>query len=1395
MPSLVNSDELEETSIVNEAAFRRSFKIIFSEFPGMSCGKIYDALRSTSPQWDQMAAIADIRSQLKSSSEVSNGAAGAGLMEEASSTKRDMESLRGKRKTTGFSDNSDNDIEKSERRVALRPSLRANVSRYITSPDELIEDERLAVIDEDRDEEDTTELGGFNDESLPCRTLTEWTLFDEEHGQKLVGLEKIGEEGCDIRAVGVVRPVVLDMHQLHSSREQDEEDDEIDGCDDNGELSEDSGLKSPSKGHQILRLSAIFLWEVVMQGDGGFEIWLRTQYAFYHLLKPSEQILPFVEGILRRLSLSSIIISTLETSPDISTEDFLTQLQAKSLPAQTVVGILSSSQAPAEQAESTGSLWLTRFSFPVSYIKKEAQYLLGELSAYIDSGLDSGETIGMLEAPLLTYITKLAKNKQLSFGTDTRAPNRRAGGRNINDRVLLHENPTTVTEWIGRLAGGLFVRTLLVTDGGDAVRTSPGIEAAAGVDQELSSKRGGEAIKSLIDITCDPKVARREAWEGRGETHSVKWVGNAIWRNRTERRTGYIAADVDGDIIRVGDCVAIRPGDDNRGVARRKAGADNLADIWFARIAYLFEEDGEMLAHFRWFSHGGDTCLEETAGPRELFLLDSCDDNPLETVAGKIDVDFAGRKTSDDSGGLGVVELGRDSGKNKFFYRLWYDEEQGCFEDAAMHESHSDCDSASGTEHQFCVSCEAVRRKQGLSEPYAEGGDLYFGGQQYRVLDFVYILQGSPDEPYEIGQIQEFAMADLPEQREGVHKGKRADGVHVKLLKRYDGLYRGHYAQLQNGEPPSTRDNRRLYFTNKSVLVPVYRLEGKCIVKHIDDIDDLNAFKDLDDTFYVADKLSLRASNREEHLTSEVERLDHAEVSFSDATASEFNEAQERLDTFMSEGRKLRGMDIFAGAGGLSIGLDRAGAVKTEWAIEFSSAAALAFKSNLPSVKACFVYNQDANLLLNRAIKEEAGSRLEELIDFQGKKTPPMPKRGEVEFIYGGPPCQGFSGINRFKKTNDIKNSLIATYLSYVDFYRPEYFLLENVRGLLVHKLGGQQVGQNRQSGGIQMGTVKFILRALTSLGYQAKFSVLQAGEFGAPQSRRRVIFWGIRPGLKMPMFPQPTHTFQSKTSSTSINLPNGVKFSTKTRRGAPLPMTTVADAVLDLPPFEYVNPHIQYPATPEQATEETARRKRIVQFKVRSSDRWVGREEQSYAYPPLSEYQRMLRKGVSNDGVRCHFTRPWNDMVTERICSIPMVPGVDHRALPEKLRPWCLSDPKSAAARHNFWPGLFGRLDLQGAFQTALTEVHPNNKQGRVLHPTQHRVISVREHARSQGFPDSYIFASDSDRVKDMYRQVGNAVPIPMAYALGLELRKVFMERWFQEGRADAKSKGKAKA
>lgn len=69
--------------------------------------------------------------------------------------------------------------------------------------------------------------------------------------------------------------------------------------------------------------------------------------------------------------------------------------------------------------------------------------------------------------------------------------------------------------------------------------------------------------------------------------------------------------------------------------------------------------------------------------------------------------------------------------------------------------------------------------------------------------------------------------------------------------------------------------------------------------------------------------------------------------------------------------------------------------------------------------------------------------------------------------------------------------------------------------------------------------------------------------------------------------------------------------------------------------------------------------------------------------------------------------------------------------------------------------------------------------KQGRVLHPEQHRVVSVRECARSQGFPDTYRFFGN---ILDKHRQVGNAVPPPLSRAIGLEIKKCVLERMKEE-------------
>eukprot|EP00731_Ephydatia_muelleri_P028361 Em0020g5a len=80
------------------------------------------------------------------------------------------------------------------------------------------------------------------------------------------------------------------------------------------------------------------------------------------------------------------------------------------------------------------------------------------------------------------------------------------------------------------------------------------------------------------------------------------------------------------------------------------------------------------------------------------------------------------------------------------------------------------------------------------------------------------------------------------------------------------------------------------------------------------------------------------------------------------------------------------------------------------------------------------------------------------------------------------------------------------------------------------------------------------------------------------------------------------------------------------------------------------------------------------------------------------------------------------------------------------------------------------GQVCMADYFSTTVTYPEPMGKQGRVLHPDQHRVVSVRECARSQGFPDTFRFFGN---ILDKHRQVGNAVPPPMAKSIGSEIKK----------------------
>lgn len=180
------------------------------------------------------------------------------------------------------------------------------------------------------------------------------------------------------------------------------------------------------------------------------------------------------------------------------------------------------------------------------------------------------------------------------------------------------------------------------------------------------------------------------------------------------------------------------------------------------------------------------------------------------------------------------------------------------------------------------------------------------------------------------------------------------------------------------------------------------------------------------------------------------------------------------------------------------------------------------------------------------------------------------------------------------------------------------------------------------------------------------------------------------------------------------------------------------------------------------------------------------------YAGPPASAFQRAVRGDCTR--LFDHISKQMNDLNLERCRCIPKnCPGADWRVLEEivaadpskanykgqPLVPWCLPN---TADRHNGWRGLFGRLDWAGHFPTSTTDPQPMGKVGQVFHPEQDRIVSVRECARAQGFPDRHRF---SGNVHNKHRQVGNAVPPPLAAALGRQLRKALEEHAREEAQA----------
>lgn len=126
-------------------------------------------------------------------------------------------------------------------------------------------------------------------------------------------------------------------------------------------------------------------------------------------------------------------------------------------------------------------------------------------------------------------------------------------------------------------------------------------------------------------------------------------------------------------------------------------------------------------------------------------------------------------------------------------------------------------------------------------------------------------------------------------------------------------------------------------------------------------------------------------------------------------------------------------------------------------------------------------------------------------------------------------------------------------FLSFADYYKPRYFLLENVRNFVSHNASR---------------TFRLTLRTLIEMGFQVRFGVLNAGNYGIPQSRKRTFIWAAGEAEILPEWPASLHVFHSP--QLTINLPGYIKYAVhEDTRGALLRTVTVQDAISDLPPIE----------------------------------------------------------------------------------------------------------------------------------------------------------------------------------------------------------------------------------
>lgn len=290
------------------------------------------------------------------------------------------------------------------------------------------------------------------------------------------------------------------------------------------------------------------------------------------------------------------------------------------------------------------------------------------------------------------------------------------------------------------------------------------------------------------------------------------------------------------------------------------------------------------------------------------------------------------------------------------------------------------------------------------------------------------------------------------------------------------------------------------------------------------------------------------------------------------------------------------------------------------------------------------------------------------------KSSPDIPN---ADVVIGGPPCQGFSLLNK-KRHGDERRALWEPFLDVVQISGAAVFVMENVKELL------------------RSGEFHDIKARAKEIGFKIVADKLNAADYGAPQARHRAIIIGWKEDELSPMeLPRSTHS----SPAAKDDLPDWI---------------TVRDVIADLPD--------------PKGTE------------IRNCK------------PPLN----------------LHFGRNPTEKSLARYRVVP--PGGNRFDLQKnapEITPDCWLNKPSGGT------DLFGRLWWDRPSVTIRTEFFKPEK-GRYLHPEKHRPITHREAARLMGFPDDFPFVGSKVEIA---RQIGNAVPPPLASAIAMVVKKALEE------------------